>query len=66
MNVRDFGRRALLGGSVLVLSGLLIAAPTTTKSAQTKETREAAQLLKDIRMDAHQVRMHAWRIGTCQ
>ena len=48
--------------ALVVFTGTAIAAPATCQTASsTGQSREAAKLLADIRMDARQVRAHSWR-----
>lgn len=48
--------------ALAMFTGVAMAAPAPVQSPMsTVESREGAKLLRDIRMDARQVRTHAWR-----
>lgn len=47
--------------ALVVLTGTAMAAPAVSGPASSGTEREAARLLRNIRMDARQVRAHAWQ-----
>jgi hypothetical protein len=62
MNLKRYGNITWPLAAIVVLAGTAVAAPAAGQPARcVGESHEAANLLRDIRMDARQVRAHAWQ-----
>ena len=62
MNLNRYGSITWPLAAIVIFAGTGMAAPAAGQPAGSSvQSREAARLLRDIRMDARQVRAHAWR-----
>jgi hypothetical protein len=61
---KNLGITGSVIAAMLVFGGTLVAAPAASNTKPAQQSREAAKLLKDIRMDAREVAKHAQRFET--